>query len=258
LYNAAQAYERLGDVRNALLSYRDYLRQHPADDDRSFVEVRIKNLERRLRDQGVQQMSILSTPPGASVLVDGAVVGTTPWTGEARSGRHAVVLKLDGYGNVERELLLTDRSVDVDVALTPIGAPTTAAAPVLAPLSPAPRPIQNEAPTGLRAIRPWTWTALGVGVAGLGGSLVFEAMRRSAESDAEGAPTQIAYHDAYQTMTGRQTAARVLLGVGIAGAATGGVLLYFDLSRKHGEGSSPRVGTSVGPNRCFVFARTSF
>src|ERR1041384_5234546 len=52
LYNVAQAYERLGDVRNALRSYRDYLRQHPGDQDLTSVESRIQNLERRLREQG--------------------------------------------------------------------------------------------------------------------------------------------------------------------------------------------------------------
>jgi hypothetical protein len=202
-------------------------------------------------------MSVLSTPPGATVLVDGSAVGTTPWTGEARSGRHTVLLRLDGYTDVERELLLTDRSIDLDVALTPASATTPSPPPRTAPMTPVP-PSPTPAPTGLRAIRPWTWAALGVGVAGLGSSLVLEGMRRGAESDAESAPNQIAYHDAYETMAGRQTAARVLLGVGIAGAAAGGVLLYFDLSRKHDETSSPRVGTSVGPGRCFVFTGTSF
>jgi hypothetical protein len=273
LYNTAQAYERLGDVRNALRCYRDYLRQGPSAQDRSFVETRVSNLERRLREQGVQQVSVFTTPAGATVVLDGTEVGKTPWTGEAPSGRHTVVLKLAGYVEEKKDLLLTDRSIDLDVTLSvpPQGSAATPVVPVVPATGATPMAPPNPTPTtalpepepdttshGLKAIRPWTWAALGVGVAALGGSLTFEFLRKGAQSDAENAPTQISYHDHWETMHDRQTVARVLVGVGAAGVVAGGVLLYFDLSRGHASGASPKVGAGCGPGLCGATFATAF
>ena len=272
LYNTAQAYERLGDIRNALRCYRDYLRQGPSAQDRSFVETRVSNLERRLREQGVQHVSVFTTPAGATVVLDGTEVGKTPWTGEAPSGRHVVILRLAGYVEEKKDLLLTDRAIDLDVTLSvpPQGSAATPVAPVVPGSAATPMAPPNQTPTalpepepettshGLKAIRPWTWAALGVGVAALGGSLTFEFLRKGAESDAENAPTQISYHDQYETMKGRQTAARVLLGVGAAGVVAGGVLLYFDLSRGHASDAKPAVGAGCGPRLCGAAFATSF
>src|SRR5580704_3012389 len=47
VFNVGQAYEKLGDVANALRSYREYLRLDPAVRDRPAVETSIRNLEAR-------------------------------------------------------------------------------------------------------------------------------------------------------------------------------------------------------------------
>ena len=254
LYNVAQAYERLGDVRNALRSYRDYLRQHPNDQDRAFVETRVQNLEKRLREQGIQQVSVFSTPPGATVLLDDATVGKTPWTGEAPSGRHVIVLRHDGYVDARKEFVLTDRAVDLDLALVSADRSTAPPSTTLPPPAPAPKAEADHA----AKIRPWTFVALGVGVAGLGASLTFELMRKSAETSAQNDVTQLAYHDDYETMKGRQTAARVLLGVGAAAAVAGGVLLYFDLRAGTPNDEKARVAFSCVTTGCGLSGRVSF
>ncbi len=45
-----------------------------------------------------------STPPGASVKLDGAVVGVTPWSGEVKPGSHALAVELAGHQAVRRTL----------------------------------------------------------------------------------------------------------------------------------------------------------
>jgi tetratricopeptide (TPR) repeat protein len=244
-YNVAQAYERLGDVRNALRAYRDYLRHKPNEQDRNIVETRIRNLEKRLREQGIQQVSIFSTPSGAAILFDGKQVGTTPWTGEARPGRHSVVLRLSGHAEANKLLVLgPDRAVDLDVALVPLASASHSETSGTAtpPSTSASTPADSGEEAG---IRPWTWAALGVGAAALGGSLVFELLRRGAESDAEASTTQVEHVEHFQTMESRQTVARVLLGVGAAATVTGGVLLYFDLRQSGTADTAVAVGCST-------------
>jgi tetratricopeptide (TPR) repeat protein len=250
IFNVGQAYEKSGDVPNALRSYREYLRLLPAASDRATVEASIKNLETRLRERGVQQVSIFSTPSGATLVLDQKPVGQTPWTGEIAPGRHLAVLKASGYPDNAKEFqLASDRAMDLDIALTTVGSGVTTLAPVAGEKPGAPPDVPKK-----RSVAPWTITALGLGVAGLGGALGFELARKSAESDAKGDPTQVGFKSAYDSMTSRQLAARVLVGVGAAATALGGVLLVLDLR----GGSAPQkasVGCVDGACGAFVSGR---
>lgn len=257
VFNAGQAYEKLGDVPNALRLYREYLRAAPGASDRATLETKIRNLEQRLREKGVQQASILSTPPGATVVLDGRAMGNTPWTGEIVPGRHIVVLKLDGYPDTAKEFVLAnDRSMDIDVALGTQGSSPAVALPPSG-VPPVKEPAQ---PVAARSVKPLTWIVLGVGAVGLGSSLAFEFARRSAESDARGDPTQVGYNDAYDRMQGRQTVARVLLGVGAAAAITGGVLLYLDLQQAPAAkpASAARLGLGCTGASCALVTAGTF
>ncbi len=263
IYNVGQAYEKLGNVPAALRSFRKYLRLAPDARDRATVEAKIRNLEQRLRASGVQQVTVLSRPLGATLSVDGKPLGETPWTGELAPGRHRAVLRLVGHPDTTRDFLLPpDRAIDLDVAL--LDAQARAAGPAHAPAPPPdatpqrPRsePMHDRGPAVLSRVHPWTWAALGAGVATLAGSAGFELARRSAESDARSAQDQLAYQKDYDTMKSRQTAARVLLGVGGALTVAGGVLLYLDLSPKKEHGAA--VGFGCGARFCGVSTRGRF
>ena len=54
----------------------------------------------------MQQVTLISEPAGASVLLDGKDVGITPWTGETAPGQHQLVIQLPGYRKVERSFNL--------------------------------------------------------------------------------------------------------------------------------------------------------
>ncbi|MBI5477304.1 MAG: tetratricopeptide repeat protein [Deltaproteobacteria bacterium] len=256
VFNVGQAWEKLGNVPNALRSYREYLRLAPRAEDRRTVEASIRNLEARLREKGVQQVSIYSTPAGAEVIIDGKRVGQTPWTAEIAPGRHEAVLRLGSSGVVRKEFMLQpDRAMDIDVDMAKGGAGGGAATRTTAAGPRAGGPGE-DAPPAPRRVRIWTWATLALSAGLLGGSLGLELARRSAVGDAKSATTQIRYQELVDSANSRQLGARVLLGTGLAVAAVGGVLLYLDL-RTRKEAAAPALALGCGRDGCgFVLTRS--
>lgn len=255
VFNVGQAYEKLGDVPSALREYREYLRLAPNADDRATVEKSIQTLQQRLREKGIQQVTVLSDPAGARVFLDGAEIGSTPTTFETRPGHHMIVLKSPGRPDTTKDVLLPeDRALDVDITLPPVAglAPTApSAAPSSSASATAPLPtatVESPPPSpGIAAVKPWTWGAFGVGLIGFGAAVGLEAARASAEAAAKDDPTQIGFKNSYDTMLSNQTAARVMVGVGAAGLVAGGALLFFDLRQKP---TSPKVGVACSTFGC--------
>ena len=245
-FNIARAYEKLGDDSGALRFYRDYLRRKPDAENAADVQALVKRFEERLKAKGVQQLTVLSTPTGATVALDGAPVGVTPATLDLPPGQHHVALILRGYADTERDVEVpADHALDVALELAPSAEPPPpAAAPVAAPAPTAPLPQAEES----RGLGVWPYVTLGAGALTLAGSLTFELMRRGAESDAKDAKTQVEYKEHYDDMVSRRTTARVLLGVGGALAVTGGVLLAIELggSSKSGVARLGLVPTEGG------------
>jgi tetratricopeptide (TPR) repeat protein len=263
-FNIARAYERLGDDSSALRWYRDYLRRNPAAANAEDVRQIVVKLAGALAKKGVQQLSISSTPPSATVTVDEQPVGVTPWTGDLPPGKHHVLLTARGYADTERDLELSAlEPADLSVRLEPassIAAPTpgpvseAAQPPAAAPLAPA-QPPPPVAPPESSGLGIWPWVTLGAGAVALGGSLTFELMRRSAESDAKEDPTQLGFQAALDKVESRKTTARVLLGVGGALVVTGGVLLVLDTTSKQ-----PGVHAAFAcvPDGCALAAGSRF
>ena len=124
-------------------------------------------LEQALAALGVQQLSITSEPPGATLRVDGDLVGVTPWAGELAPGPHRVRLEHGGHEPREAELTLAaEHAGDLHVSL-----PALAVASV-------------EQPSAWTRIQPLTWGMLGVGAGALVGGLAFELSRASSSERA--------------------------------------------------------------------------
>jgi tetratricopeptide (TPR) repeat protein len=256
-FNIARAYEKLSDDAGALRWYRDYLRRNPDAANAATVRPLIAQLAESLRKKGVQQLTVLSSPAGATVTIDDQPVGVTPWTGELRPGEHRVLLSLRGYVDAEQNVsLAADQPQDANVHLEQQQTPVTA------PIVPPPQPVAPTQPTPARETSSHgkklgvvPWVTLGAGAAALGGALTFEILRRSAESDAKDAQNQLEYQKHLETMQSRQTAARVFLGVGGALLVAGGVMLLLDTG-------TPSHATSAGliclPNGCALAARGRF
>lgn len=255
IFNVGQAYEKLGDVPSALRSYREYLRLQPHAADRVTVEASIRNLELRLSEKGIQQVSVFSSPSGATVLLDQREVGHTPWTGEIAPGRHIVVLRATGFPDTAKEFVLArDRAIDLDITLASTndaGATQLVGAP-----SPPTQAAPDARPAGV-SVSPWTFAALGVGAAGLAAGLGVELARQGAEDDARADLTQVGYAEKYDDMTSKQTTARVLVGVGAGFMVVGGALLYLDL-RSPGAAAETRAGVACFDAGCSAFAAGRF
>lgn len=265
-FNAARAYEKMGDNAGALRFYREYLRQTPDAGDKARVVERVADLEKKLVARGVQQVTVISNVVGAQAIIDGKPVGVTPWTGEIAPGKHELKLREDGYAEAKGEFELpADHAIDFQLEMkrgeTPVagvgdgGKNTGSDKP------------DKDTGTKKKGIGPVTWIAFGVGVAALGGAVVFEQLRKASEDDVKNEETQVARHDAYDSMKSKQTTARVLAGVGAAAILAGGVLLYFDLSGGSSEKTAQRAppprartraGVGCGPLSCGATLSGSF
>jgi tetratricopeptide (TPR) repeat protein len=250
-YNIGLVYEAKGDPRSALRWLRNYLRQSSADQSTALQKV--KKLEAQLEAQGLQQVSVLSEPPGATLTIDGLVLGITPFTTELVPGSHVAVLSLRGYQRAQRTFeLRADRSMDVDVALavaTPEGKPKPTGAPTAKPIHQPSVVVRPSPAAPLVALQPhprvtpWTWISLGVGTALLGGALGFEVKRRHEESDAAAAASQVEFQEHYSRIEPAQVMARALAAAGSVVVATGVGLLVFDLTRSGPARTSDRAGS---------------
>jgi hypothetical protein len=237
-FNIARAYEKLGDDSGALRWYRDYLRRSPNAANAGDVKALVERFEARLASKGVQQLTVLSQPAGATVSIDDTPVGVTPGTFDIAPGRHHVVLSLRGHADAVADVDLgADHAQDVSLRLAPAAVgvpgpsgpeptPAPSPAPAAAAQAPPPAPAPATARGGLGV---WPWVVLGAGGGVLGGAFVFELLRESAERDAERDATQIGYKEKLDTMESRRTTARILAGIGGTLVVAGGVMLVLDL-----------------------------
>lgn len=259
-FNVARAYDKLGDVSGALEWYRDYLRRAREATDRSDVQRLVDSLEQRLKSKGVQQVTVLSQPRGATVQLDGQPVGVTPFTTDVKPGVHRVAVSMRGYADIEREFLLPpDDALDVDMRLERVDPDDPAdsePAPGLGRMAlPQSRPMGLIDESPLPARRSWMpiagWVGVGAGTAALGGALVFEVLRRDAVDAARRDDTQVGYSDKLQTVENRRTAARVLAGTGgvlvVAGAS---LLLFGSRAPKAETATATRVSLACASQFC--------
>jgi len=253
-FNVALAYDKLGETAKALRYYRDYLRRAPGSIHASEAGIAVATLETRLMQRGLQQVTVVSRP-SAELSIDGLALGRTPWTGELVPGPHRAVLTRESYSAMSRDFeLRADRALDLVLELAPAVASTPSipapAPPAVEPARPTPRqapvPPKDESVRS-RGFGPWPWVTLAVGGVGLASAGILELSRRSAEDDARNADDQLAYADRLEAMHGRQTAARVLLGVGVGLVAIGATLVVVDLGSDNGK---RKVSVACAPNAC--------
>ncbi|HEX7452250.1 MAG TPA: PEGA domain-containing protein, partial [Polyangiaceae bacterium] len=212
-YNIARAYEKLADDAQTLRWYRNYLRLNPAAANAADVQQFVRTLSEALAKKGIQQLSVLSTPSGATVAIDGNPLGVTPLTVELPPGAHSALLTLRGF---------SDAPVRFTLAATPIDLPVQ-----LQPAPAQPGSLGAAEPRGRRfGIAPYI--SLGAGAALLGTAALFELGRHSAQSAAKGDLTQLDTERDVNAMNSRQTTARVFVGIGAAVTITGAALLVFN------------------------------
>lgn len=229
-YNISLAYDALGDTSNALAWARTYLRRDPAAPDRLEMQAAIVRHQKHLASRGLQQVTVLSQPQAATVLVDGQPVGVTPWTGDIAPGAHQVTLRKQGHVELEHTFDLPKRQA-IDVFLTlAVAAPTMPTPVAPAPVLPVPAPAEPAPDPGPGAML-FIGVGVGaVGVAGLALALGLELARGSAEDDAMSAATQLEAEEHADSMDTLQLGARVAVVAGAVLLAGGVTLIAFEVS----------------------------
>jgi hypothetical protein len=227
-FNIARAYERLDDDAATLRWYRNYVRLAPQGPKASEVQESINRLSAALAKKGIQQITVQSTPAGATVAIDERALGVTPLTVELRPGSHHVLLTLRSFSDLAQDFSLEastplDLSLDLKAAPSPpplVAAPGGAPAPVATPRAP-----PKDAGRHFGVV---PWITLGAGAAALAGAAVFEVRRRSAEGAAQQDTTQLAAQDDLDARDSRQTTARIFLGLGGVLVVTGALLVVLE------------------------------
>lgn len=216
-FNVAKAFEGLGNQSGALRFYREYLRRLPDAPDKKEVDGHVEQLELLLSLKGLQQLTVSSTPEGATLTLDGQAVGVTPWTGETFAGKHRVAVEVAGYQQNERVVEVdVHRARDFDFELAALPKP----APPRLPATP-PRPEPK--------LHVLTLATLSSGLALLGTALIAQAV---SGSDSRGATRTAAF----------------FAGSGAGLSVLGGVMLYFDFNPSPGSSSSGISWDGPGPS----------
>lgn len=180
---------------------------------------------------------ITSEPPGATVLVDGAEVGTTPYEGPIAAGKHTIALQRDGYEGSSREFDAAEgKTSEMHVDLEG-----------RAPKQKNPGREPNDSTR--RAAWIGGWVGIGVGVALLTTGIALLAIDgNEIKSDCSGANMDAFGNCKYRYETTGGGAAATVLGVAFAGAGTG--LVVWSRPKKNGAQlkahlSPTRVGLTL-------------
>lgn len=210
-YNVGKAFEGLGNQPGALRYYREYLRRLPDAPDAQEVDGHVHQLEQALAQKGLQQLTVISTPDGATVKLDGQAVGVTPWTGESFAGKHRIVLETAGYQRHESVLEIDPhRARDFAFELSKVVEKAANEANQRLPPRPEPK------------LSTFTLVTLASGIGLLGTALVAQV---ASGGDSSGISRSAAF----------------FAGGGAGVTLVGGFMLYFDLSPSAAGGQASGV-----------------
>lgn len=245
LYNIGQTQVALGEFVEAKRTLEAFLAQGGTAIDakrRAEIEAQLSHLEKR-----IATLLIEADRSGAEVLVNGAVVGTTPLSSgvPVNVGRQRIEARTaDGASaSVEIDVAGGDRTSVRLVLVSPT--PVVVAAP--APLSP-PRKPERTLPTRTR----WAIGLLSsAGAVAIAGGIT-ALLSRSAHDDYESAlrrrpgdPSDI--EEARDRLSRRAIAADVLFGTAIAAGVTGAVLLFTSRAKGGDEEAEAEVRVGLAP-----------
>lgn len=176
-------------------------------------------------------VSIKVDKPGASVTVDGNLVGLTPLEKPQmlQEGPHEVKVHLDGYAEyVQKVDVKAGQAASVDVALQQV----------------------TQARAEQSNLRMWSYVAMGVGVGAIGAGSFFGLQAKKAYGDASpgatnasntylGATSLFDMQDAQSRVKQQVLYANIGFGLGAAALATGGTLFVLDLLAARTGGAAP-------------------
>lgn len=253
LFNLAQAYERLGKLEKTVEYLQTYLAA-PDIKDRPAVEERLKNLQARLKQTGIQ---IITEVNDATVEVDGKIVGKTPLYQliPVSSGSHEIKVMKRGHEPFSAYVsVLAGSTVQVLVKLPPMQGnavqPLTTSKTEKAGAA-------EESSGGPETSSPrrhlWTWILGATSGAMLLTCGITGGLALSKANDANAPAVQD--KDKADSAKSLALISDITLGLGI-GAAIGATVLYF----YEGKAEQPKTVLAPfwGPKGAGVSAQVNF
>jgi hypothetical protein len=252
LFDIGQICYQLPDYPCALATFKKYLAEGGdgvAEDVRATVQKDITKLEGR-----VATLKVTTNRPGAEILVDDVVVGTTPLTQPVvvGAGKRKIVARISGAEPVTKTLDVAGQDV-LDVPLEFGAVVSDVKPPPIADKPPPTKPVQEtKAGSGVPVV-PWVITgvlAVGTGIAG--------GLAMSASSDYRSkldtfGTTRAQLDDGLSSVQSRALATDILLGLTVAGAATSIVLTVMSKPKAPvNKGAMAPLTASVGPGSVWI------
>jgi hypothetical protein len=219
LFNIGQVNNELGKYTDALVAYRQYLKEGADDipqDRATQVQEEIARLETL-----VGAIQIAGGPDGATVYIDRRAVGTIPLDNPVivDIGEHTVAAR-QGTSELHSEIVKVAGRENVIITIPEVSQKDESS--VSSTESPPPLPPASK--------RRWTWVAAGVGAATLlTGSIVGAvsvSKRKDIESQCVNNVCDTSLLNDRDQMENLSLAADILLITGAAGV-TAGVILFF-------------------------------
>lgn len=263
LYWMAMSLDKQGDrPAEALAAFEDFLK-HPnhaklGDDKVAGAKERVSALQKT-----PGEVTITTTPPGATVSIDGAAqAGETPLTIKLPGGTHKLSVKSSGFETKELEITVkpggkSEEKVQLELAgAADMGAETPPPAaepePEPAPAAPAEEaPADREEKSAVPA-----YVTLGIAGAGAIVGTIFGLQAMSAKSKFDDEPTTKSADD----VESNALIADISFGVALTLGITGVVLLLDDDDPQQDARRAPRlvVGPFASPTGGGAAARMSF
>lgn len=250
LFDIGQICYQLPDYPCALRTFKQYLADGGAnvpEDRKAEVENDLRKLEGR-----VATLKITTNRPGAEILVDDVVVGTTPLAQPVivGAGKRKVTARIAGIDPVTKALDVGGTDV-VDVPFEFAAAPVDKLPPTGGDKGPidAPKPAEGKN----IPVVPWVLTgalALGTGIAG--GLALSASSDYRTKLDTFGS-TRTELDESYGSMRNTAIATDVLLGLTAASAVTAIILTATAGPKKPAQkGALVPINLAVGPTGVWI------
>ena len=203
----------------------------------------------------LSEISVVSTPAGATVRIDGEHVGTTPVQRPAFAGKHSVAVALaDGRARSQQVALShgAKHSVTFDLGLSDKPAPVPARS-TQASVIPSDRHVEDilkpdMKPNTYEAIAQWSMIGTGAVLTGLGLYLVQAAISDEQRTLEPGRTRFDEYESAMDDHRSKHTVGLTTAIIGSALAAGGAVwMLAMPSPKRISRVSSPRIKVMASP-----------
>lgn len=191
--------------------------------------------------EGTGKVSITTSRPDATVVLDGEVTGQTPVTLEAKPGKHILKVTKEGFLAIDRFVDVTEGKVsEVALLLTPIpGTVVTDDAPLKVKSS-SPGERSSRIPTG-------TWISGGAAVVAAGAGAYFAVTASSLHTRAGAGPVYDITRN--EALSGKRDALLANICFGVAGAAAVTAVVFALVPGREPVRDSAAPQASLAPVR---------